>query len=407
MKYIWLLLTAVALNAQTTLLSLIESAQHNEKITSLEHQASAAALSHQSAKSAYLPRVDAFANGSLVDRTGGFDAKRSGTAGVRAEMIVFDGFKRENAISQSNAVKNAAQYDLAAQKKGLALEVIQRFFELQNTLDAIETNGVMRDQLNAQLIRLEKFKSAGLASEDTVMRIRSELSNAQYVLEDLNYQAHRQKGDLEMISGQKISDLKSAFLIEPTLAQTQEPDTLKALRYSRDAKRFEAEKTDAGYLPTIKIEDQYSYYDYHNDPIAAMRVDAQNKFTASLMMNLIDFSSASTAKQALAVQAQAKTSELAYASKEAQNNVQMAARYVQRSRILIDAAQSAFDASQKTFDAVKQKYEARIVDYITYLDALHSLTDATNQLSRAKRSLHYAYAAYYYYAGFDPKEFVQ
>lgn len=407
MKYIWLLLTAAALNAQTTLLSLIESAQHNEKITSLEHQASAAVLSHQSAKSAYLPRVDAFANGSLVDRTGGFDAKRSGAAGFRAEMIVFDGFKRENTLSQSDAVKNAAQYDLAAQKKGLSLEVIQRYFELQNTLDAIETHGVMRDQLSAQLVRLEKFKSAGLASEDTVMRIRSELSNAHYVLEDLNYQAHRQKGDLEMISGQQISDLKSAFLIEPSLAKTQEPDTLKALRYSRDAKRFEAEKTDTGYLPTIKIEDQYSYYDYHNDPIAAMRVDAQNKFTASLTMNLIDFSSASTAKQALAVQAQAKTSELAYASKEAQNNVQMAARYVQRSRILIDAAHSAFDASQKTFDAVKQKYEARIVDNITYLDALHSLTDATNQLSRAKRSLHYAYAAYYYYAGFDPKEFVQ
>lgn len=407
MRYVSLLLVAGALYGDTTLSSLIESAQHNEKITSLEHQASATALSHQSAINAYLPRVDAFANGSLVDRPGGFDAKRSGSAGIRAEMIVFDGFKRENTLSQSNAVKNAAQYDLAAQKKGLSLEVIQRYFELQNTLDAIETNRMMRDQLSTQLIRLEKFKSAGLASEDTVMRIRSELSNAQYVLEDLNYQVHRQKGDLEIISGQKIFDLKSAFLIEPTLAQTQELDTLKALRYSRDAKRFEAEKTDAGYLPTIKIEDQYSYYDYYNDPIAAMRVDAQNKFTASLTMNLIDFSSASTAKQALAIQAQAKTSELAYASKEAQNNVTMAMHYVQRSRILIDAAQSAFDASQKTLDAVKQKYEARIVDYITYLDALHALTDATNQLSRAKRSLHYAYAAYYYYAGFDPKEFIQ
>lgn len=407
MRYFSLLLVAGALYGDTTLLSLIESAQHNDKMASLENQVLAADLTLQSTKNSYLPRVDAFANASMVDRTGGFDAKRSGAAGIRAEMIVFDGFKRENTISQSDAVKNSAQYDLAAQKKGLTLDVIQRYFELQNTFDAIVTNGVMRDQLNAQLIRLEKFKSAGLASEDTVMRIRSELSNAQYALEDLNYQSDRQKGDLEIISGQKISDLKPALLMEPSLTKIQEPDTLKALRYSRDAKQFEAEKTDAGYLPTIKIEDQYTYYDYYNDPIASMRVDSQNKLTASLTMNLVDFSSASRAKQALAVQAQAKTSELAYASKEAQNNVQMAARYVQRSRILIDAAQSAFDASQKTFDAVKQKYEARIVDHITYLDALHSLTDATNQLSRAKRSLHYAYAAYYYYAGFDPKEFVQ
>lgn len=54
-----------------------------------------------------------------------------------------------------------------------------------------------------------------------------------------------------------------------------------------------------------------------------------------------------------------------------------------------------------------KKYEARIVDYVTYLDALHTLTDATNQLSRAKRTLYYAYAAYYFYAGLDPKEFVR
>ena len=407
MKSPLLLLISLTLYADTSLISLIESAHRNEKIMGLEQRASAAALGHQSTKNSYLPRVDAFANASLVDRTGGFDAKRSAVAGVKAEMIVFDGFKRENTISQSNAFKNAAGYDLLAGKKALTLQVIQRYFELQNTLDEIDTNILMRDQLSAQLGRLEKFRSAGLASEDTLMRMRSELSNAQYGLEDLKYQADQQKGDLEIISSQKISDLKPSRVIEPALTKTEELDTLKALRYSRDAKKFEAEKTDAGYLPTIKIEDQYAYYDYYNDPIASMRVDTQNKLTASLTMNLIDFSSSSTAKQALIAQAQAQTSELAYASKEAQHNVHMAIRNMERSRIMIDAAQSAFDASQKTFDAVKQKYEARIVDYITYLDALHSLTDTSNQLTRAKRSLNYAYAAYYYYAGLDPKEFVQ
>ncbi len=407
MKLPLLLLISLTLYADTSLPSLIESAHRNEKIMSLEQRASAAALGHQSTKSSYLPRVDAFANASLVDRTGGFDAKRSAVAGVKAEMIVFDGFKRENTINQSDAFRNAASYDLLAGKKALTLEVIQRYFELQNTLDEIGTTILMRDQLSAQLNRLEKFRSAGLASEDILMRMRSELSNAQYGLEDLKYQADRQKGDLEIISNQKMSDLQPSRVIEPKRTKTEELDTLKALRYSRDAKQFEAKKTDAGYLPTIKIEDQYAYYDYYNDPIASMRVDTQNKLTASLTMNLIDFSSASTAKQALIAQAQAQTSELAYASKEAQHNVHMAIRNMERSRIMIDAAQSAFDASQKTFDAVKQKYEARIVDYITYLDALHSLTDTTNQLTRAKRSLNYAYAAYYYYAGLDPKEFVQ
>ncbi|MDP1784087.1 MAG: TolC family protein [Sulfuricurvum sp.] len=408
MRYLWpLLLTAAVLQAQSALPSLIDSAHQNDQMESLSQRSNAAELSHQSTKNSYLPRVDAFANVSFVDHTGGFDAKRSAVSGVKAQMIVFDGFKRENALSQSDALQNAARYDLLRGKKEVTLNVIQRYFEIQNTLDEIETNILMRDQLNAQLIRLEKFRSAGLASEDTLMRMRSELSNAHYILEDLKYNADRQKGDLELIANQKIDDLAPSILIEPRHLKTEELDALKALRYSRDAKRFEAEKSDAGFLPTITLEDQYSTYDYDKDPIPSMRVDNQNKLTASLTMNLLDFESASTAKQALAAQAQAQSSELAYASKEAKNNLVMAKRNIERCRILIDASQSAYDASVKTFDAVKQKYEARIVDYITYLDALHSLTDTTNRLSRAKRSLHSAYATYYYYAGLDPKEFVR
>lgn len=406
MRFLWFLVAACSLYAQN-LPSLIDSALRNEQIESLEQRVIAARLNHQAAQRSYLPRIDAFTNGSFVDHTGGFDAKRSFAAGIKGEMIVFDGFKRENAINQNNALTAAARYNLSKGKKEVTLNVIHRYFELQNTLDEIHTRILMRDQLAAQLSRLEKFRIAGLTSEDALMRIRSEYSNAQYLLEDLNYQADRQKGDLETITNQKISDLEPSAVIEPSSIKTEEPDSLKALRYSRDAKRFEAEKADIGYLPTVKIEDQYGYYDYYNDPIASMRVRTQNKLTASLTMNLVDFSSASIAKQALAAQAQAQAGELAYASKEARNNAAMATRTIERSRSQIDAAQRAFDASGKTFDAVKQKYEARIVDYITYLDALHALTDATNRLSRAKRSLHYAYAAYYYYAGLDPKEFVQ
>lgn len=407
MRYLWPLFAAAVLQAQSELPLLIESAHKNEQIASLNQRAAAADLSHKAARNSYMPRVDAFANVAVVDRTGGFDAKRTAVSGVKAQMILFDGFKRENALQQSIALQNGARHELLRGEKEVTLDVIQRFFEIQNTDDEIKTNTVMRDQLIAQLDRLEKFRSAGLASEDALMRIRAELAGARYTLEDLHYQSDRQRGELEVITNQKITDLAPSALAEPDLHRSEELDALKALRYSRDAKRFEAEKADAGFLPTVILEDQYSYYDYYQDPIASMRVNSQNKVTASLSMNLVDFSSASVTKQALAAQAQAQSSELAYAAKEAKNNLEMAKRAIERAHVLIDASESAHDASVKTFDAVKQKYEARIVDYLTYLDALHALTDTANRLSRAKRSLHNAYAAYYYYAGLDPKEFVR
>lgn len=407
MKYLLFLLFVVMLHADTTLHELIESAQHNEKMTSLEQQFDASQLNYQATKNSYLPRVDGFGNGDYVNHRGGFDAAQSYTAGVRAKAVLFDGFKRENRFDQHNALKNAALYNLHAGKKEISLTVIKRYFELQNTLEEIHTYSLTRDQLDAQLIRLEKFYSAGLASEDALMRLRSALANANYEIEDLSYQSDRQKADLETITNTTFIQLSPAYILEPKPIPNEDLDFLKALRFSRDATTYQAQQSDEGFLPTLSITDQYTYSNYVDDPIASMRVKDQNKLSLSLTVNLLDFNTMSTTKQALIAQSNAQSNELAYATKEATTNKTMAQKYIVRSRALINAAQSSFDSSKKTFDAVKQKYEARIVDYVTYLDALRSLTDSTNQLSRAKRSLNYAYATYYYYAGLDPKEYIQ
>lgn len=407
MRIFYLLIASYALHAQTSLPSLIDSAQHNERIDSFHMQSISTKLGYDSAKYSYFPRIDGFANASFVDKTGGFDAKQSYSAGVKGEFTLFDGFKRENLFDKNKALENAAKHNLYGAKKEVSLTVIKQYFELQNTLDEIQTLNTMRDQLEAQLLRLEKFKTAGLASEDSLMRMRSEVSDVYFKIENLQYQYDRQKGDLETICNQKISDLIDSVVVAPKDIQNQELDKINALKYSRDAKIHEAQMSDAHNLPTIKLEDQYVFNDYYNDPIAAMRVDRQNKIIASLSMNLIDFSSASLSKQALMAQAQSQNSEMLYALKEANQNRLLAERYIERSHVLIRASQQSYESSSKTFEAVKKKYEARIVDYVTYLDALHTLADATNQLNMAKRTLNYAHAAYYYYAGLDPKEFVE
>lgn len=406
MRIIYLLFIALIGHSQT-LSSLIDTAQKNERVESSLYQVNAAQLGYEGLKRSYLPRIDGYGSAAFVDHTGGFDAKESYNGGLRASVVVFDGFKRENLLDQNKALEKAAHSNLAALKKEISLNVIQRYYELQNILDSIQTYSAMRDQLEAQYLRLEKFQSVGLASEDMLMRMRSEVEEVKYTIEDLNYQADRQKSDLETLSNQTITAIESGDVKEPQELRPQELDTLQALRYSRDAALHEAEQQDASDLPTIMLEDQYNVSHYENDPIEQMRVPNQNKFTASLNMNLFDFSAASTAKQAKMAQAHAKSSELAYATKEMNHNLELAKRYIERSQVLISTSQSAYDASKKTFEAVKKKYEARIVDYVTYLDAIRTFADATNQLHRAKRTLHYAYAAYYYYAGYDPKEFIQ
>ena len=286
MKLPLLLLMSLALYADTSLISLIESAHHNEKIVALEQRASAAGLNYQATKNSYLPRIDGVGYGDTVNKNGGFDASQSYNAGVRAEVVLFDGFQRENRFDETQSLKNAAYFNLNAGKKELSLNVIKRYFELQNTLEKIHTYTLVRDQLQEQLGRLEKFRMAGLASEDSLMRIRSALANADYELEDLGYQSDRQRADLETIANMPFTKLAPATIIEPQATPSEELDILKSLRFSRDATLYQAQQSDVGFFPTISVADQYMVYHYVDDPIAAMRVPDQNKLSLSLTVNL-------------------------------------------------------------------------------------------------------------------------
>jgi outer membrane protein TolC len=386
---------------------LIDAAHHNEKIKALQERAYSTSLTRQTVRGSYMPRVDLFGSGSFVSPVGGFDAAQSYYAGAKAEFLLFDGFKRENTFDQFAALENASAFNVSGGKKEMSLQVIRLYYELQNTLDEIQTYTKVQEQLEAQLARLQQFRSAGLTSDDVVLRLRASLANTVYEIEDLHYKSDQQKAELTLLTNLPIETLANSVLKEPTIVAKQELDSIKAMRLSTKATQLSADASDTGFWPTLSIADQYTVSKFVDDPIAAIRVENQNKFTLSATLNLLDFSTMSTKKQSLIAQANEQANELLYATKKADSSFVLAQKYVQRSQKLLDAALLAYDASQKSFETVKQKYESRLVDYVTYLDALTVVVSTTNQLNTSKRMLYYAYASYYYFGGLDPKDYVQ
>jgi outer membrane protein len=405
--FLGLITTIACAYADTSLGMLIDAAHHNEKIKALQERAYSTSLTRQTVRGSYMPRVDLFGSGSFVSPVGGFDAAQSYYAGAKAEFLLFDGFKRENTFDQFAALENASAFNVSGGKKEMSLQVIRLYYELQNTLDEIQTYTKVQEQLEAQLARLQQFRSAGLTSDDVVLRLRASLANTVYEIEDLHYKSDQQKAELTLLTNLPIETLANSVLKEPTIVAKQELDSIKAMRLSTKATQLSADASDTGFWPTLSIADQYTVSKFVDDPIAAMRVENQNKFTLSATLNLLDFSTMSTKKQSLIAQANEQANELLYATKKADSSFVLAQKYVQRSQKLLDAALLAYDASQKSFETVKQKYESRLVDYVTYLDALTVVVSTTNQLNTSKRMLYYAYASYYYFGGLDPKDYVQ
>jgi outer membrane protein TolC len=124
-------------------------------------------------------------------------------------------------------------------------------------------------------------------------------------------------------------------------------------------------------------------------------------------MNIIDFSAASEQKQVVMAEHKALKSQLTYKRKQINADLKLAERAIARSKKLVKASELYQKASNRTFEIIDKKYKARVVDYVKYLDALTQKTEAQAQYNRAIGALEISYARYYYYAGFDVKEYVK
>lgn len=408
MRVLLLLMPLFLLYAQQ-LSTLIDHAQKNDLVNVRKHTVEAAKHELDSVEYGYLPRIDLGANGQYINDAGSFQPGETYSEFATASFTVLDGFKRENLIDEKEHTITARSYDLKSIKKEMSLKITELYFGLMNVQQNITAQEQQKKQLSEQLRRQKKFHEAGIVAEDEVQRINAAYLNSVYELEVLKYDADEFKAMLKLYCGLDVDNVHDGKIKEPeNTIQVNELDYLRAMEYDIKALQNRAEIAVADYYPTLSISDSYSFYQYgsFNPPIPDMLPYQNNNLMFNASINLIDFSSASQQKQAIQAQKLARVSQLAFDKKEANEHLLLALKAIERSKASLKAAYASYEASTITLDVISKQYDAHIVDYIKYLDALTQKTRAEYEHNRAKSALQNAYARYYYYAGYDIKEFV-
>lgn len=407
--FLILSMVSTMLYATQELTRLIEAAHANELVDVYVQQSRVTSLSRESLKSSYLPRVDLGASANIVDEKGTIDVGQTYSAYAKASIMLFDGFKRENALDEYRSRIEKSEADLRGYKKALSLQVTQAYFDLLNVYSDIDAQEQSRKQLEEELKRQQRFFEARIVTQEEVERIHAALANARYEIVTLQYRADELASQLQTLTGIEISKLEGTQLMVPEFEEREELDSIASLRHQSRATAYAAEQSTASYYPSLSVEDTYSFYDYEDISTAFPidRVDKQNRLMVIASMNILDFSSASKQRESILAQKQALDSQIAYEQKLSDANIVLAKKAIARTKVLLEAAQQSMSASQKTFDAIEKKYQAKIVDYVKYLDALYQQRDAQAQYNRAKNAQQLAYAQYYYYSGFDIKEFIR
>ena len=268
-------------------------------------------------------------------------------------------------------------------------------------------------ELKAQIIRVKKFKGAGLSTQEDIDKLVSVYENNNFTIENTKLSLEQAEENLKLISGLSAKHLRRNYFAEPRHISFETFETIKMLQAKANAVGENANALDAGYMPQFNLSD--SYHQSHFDdfvPVPGLGgdeflVDHQNKLMVSVNMRLFDKGKMAKESEAVRYQKLSLLSQIDHAKKEQRMNYRLAGIGLRTSRAKLKSAKSALKAADSTYTVIRQKFEVGLVDNIAFLDALAKMTLADARYKETIYDYEVKKSIYYYYAGKDPKEFIR
>ncbi|WP_345993732.1 TolC family protein [Sulfurimonas sp. HSL-1716] len=363
-----------------------------------------------SQKRGYLPTLDL---GGLYQRYDERNPIQPGTTYVgyaKVGLDIYDGGRRSALVDQKKSELLSSGYESEATKKSLSLQITKTFYNIKTLQASLDAKTEAQKSLKAQLYRMQQFYIAKVATKDDVDRLQAAFDTNSYNIDALKLQILSAKKQLELLVGKSVDVLQKSSFKEVNEDSYELSDDTKALIAQKDSLGYTARSVSSVYYPNIRVEDSYSLYEYDGTdgiPQSYLPPKNQNKVMVTANIRLFDFGAVSQSEEALMLNAQSLKAQIHYKTKEQKINFEIAEEGLKTSRAEIKSAKSALDAATSAFKTIEEKYNAGIVDNVTYLDALSSLTDAKALYTKALNDEQIAYATYYFYGGKNIGEYLQ
>ena len=367
----------------------------------------------EAAKSAYWPTVDVGADYSLQSPNYLVSPGQIGNAFASANLNLYDGGRKDAILRSKGYEHEASLFEKTAFEKSITLEIVRHYYgikTLKATLHALQERS---KELKAQIIRVKKFKGAGLSTQEDFDKLVSVYENNNFTIESTKLALETSEANLRLISGLPAKQLKRNYFKEPQRIGFEYFENIKMLQAKANAIGENASAIDAGYMPQVNLSDTY-HQSHFDDFVSApgirgdeFLIEHQNQLGISVNMRLFDKGKMAKDSEAVKYQQMALLSQIDQAKKEQKMNFRLADKSLRTSRTKLKSSKSALKAAQSTYDVIRQKFEVGLVDNISFLNALSQRTMTEARYKETIYDYEVKKSIYYYYAGKDPEEFIR
>ncbi len=363
---------------------------------------------YRSVKSSYLPSLDVGAGHSITDNETASLAKNSSKAYASLNYVLYDGGKKSDIYDSYESTIKSADESVLALKNEIALNVINYYYDYLSNISKKEAKIKEIEQLDSQLQRLSRFLDAGTTTEDEVQKIISRLENAKVVLQEIELNMQTIVHNLEYITGQEVNIQSGSSISE--FKNDNEKDLrfdLKSIEFDLQTKLANSRSEKSAYLPTITLDNTYTYYDNNYEGNYSNDLEHQNILSANLKWNLFSFGKTKYKYESKYKEYLSEKSKFEYEKNKADTDLKLALKAYDISKLKIKSAEANVKAADATFDVIKSKYENGLIDNVAFLESLSEKSDALSQLKTSQNELEIKKANIIYHSGKKLQEYIK
>jgi outer membrane protein len=137
---------------------------------------------------------------------------------LNSSVTLFNGFRYKYTIKQKRIDLEASQYDLAAKKNLVILNIIDAYLQILFAEELVKNAKSQYDVVQSQLENIEKFVNVGKKSESDLLQVKSQLASEKLNCINATGQLKSAKLNLQQIMNIQINktfDVNYPSIIEP------------------------------------------------------------------------------------------------------------------------------------------------------------------------------------------------
>ena len=408
-KIYYVFLTPLFLYDQN-LEELVNTSIQNRLVNATQQNLESVKDEYKSVKSGYLPSLDVGGKYGIAEKETQSLAKKAGSVNASLNYTLYDGGKKFDVYDSYESTIKSNEESLEALKNEISLTVINYYFNYLSLLAQKDAKLKEIEQLESQLERLSRFLNAGTTTEDEVQKLVSSVENSKVTLQEIELEIITILHNLEYITGNKVDITAGSNIKElENISKNAERFDIKSLEFDVQTKLSNAKAQKSGYLPTITLDNTYSYYDnnFDNKAYESNTLDHQNIVSANMSWNIFSFGETKYKYESAFKSYLASKLNYEYEKNKANVDLQLALKSYDIAKAKIKSAQANLKAAESAYEVIKSKFENGLVDNVSYLQSLSEKFDAVSQLKTSINDLEIKKANIIYHSGKKLEEYIK